>query len=82
MDLQEPYRNVTLIHWWSFLNGLNPIEDLFSFIHQALPRKLRVRLEIKSDVLIMLNEFTERNVSNVTRKGFQTDQFHSYRVIV
>ena len=64
------------------MNGLNPVGDLFSFIHQALPRKLRVRLEIKSDVLIMLNEFTERNVSNVTRKGFQRDQFHSYRVIV
>ena len=82
MALKEPYRNVTLIHSWSFLNGLNPVGDLFSFIHQALPRKLRVRLEIKSDVLIMLNEFTERNVSNVTRKGFQRDKFHSYRVIV
>ena len=82
MALKEPYRNVTLIHWWSFLNGLNPIEDLFSFIHQALPRKLWIRLEIKNDGLIILNEFTERNVSNVSRKGFQRDRFHSYQIIV
>ena len=78
MALKEPYRNVSLIHLWSFFNGLNPIEDLFSFIHQALPTNIWIILEIKSDGLIMLNEFTERNVSNVSRKGFQRDRFHSY----
>ena len=78
MALKEPYRNVTLIHSLSFFNGLNPIEDFFSFLHQALSTNLCIRLEIKSDGLIMLNDFTERNVSNVSRKGFQRDRFHSY----
>ena len=80
MALKEPYRNVTLIHSWSFFNGLNPIKDLFSFLHQALPTNIWIRLEIKSDGLIMLNKFTERDVSNVSRKGFQRDRFYFMKV--
>ena len=38
-----------------------------------IKRKLWIGFEIIND---MLNEFTERNVSNISREGFQRAQFH------